>query len=314
MRHVICGGSGTLGREIARRLLEGENNEVVILSRCELKQKQMAQDFGRNPRLSFVIGDIRDPLCLSRVFRGADAVFHVAALKHVDSMELNPEECVRTNILGTMNVADAAEVAGVRYVVFSSTDKAVDPLNVYGMSKGISERILLNRNTQQTKTRFSVFRWGNIANSRGSILPSFIESIKKNEPVYITSTEMTRFWIKIEDAVSFMLENYTDASLDDAMIPPIKCAPLMSVVESLASLLGSHPRNLKIVQTGLRPGEKLHESLRSRFEGEPMESNMEKYAFSYVELFTFLGDVFGLVKTLRDRDAEEEEWVTECPF
>jgi UDP-N-acetylglucosamine 4,6-dehydratase len=258
MRVLILGGTGTLGTELTRRwLLEG--CEVTVFSRDELKQKQMAARMG-GPLLRFRLGDIRDRAALARAMVGMDIVFHVAALKHVDTLEEHPEESVATNIQGTINVADCAEAAGVGRVVFSSTDKAVSPINVYGMSKGISERILLQRNKAQSSTTYAVYRWGNVLGSRGSVLDTFKRTIQCEGKAYLTHPEMTRFWIRIEDAVDYMLKTYVAASRTDAMIPPIKAASVANLALSVARYLG-YGEHVKLEVTRIRPGEKLHESL-----------------------------------------------------
>lgn len=268
-RFLIVGGTGTLGRETTRRLLE-QGHEVVCVSRCELKQKETQAAF-KNSSLSFILGDIRDREKMMRVCRGYQAVFHFAALKHVEVMEDNPDESVKTNINGTMNVADACIENRVPHMVFSSTDKAVDPVNVYGFSKALSERILLQRNRVQRRTQFSVFRWGNVVGSRGSAILSFAQTLRDEGKAYITDPGMSRFWIKIEDAVEFMLSQYSTAPRDAVCIPPIKSASLPDVIEATASIIGVTSYQLKNV--GLRPGEKLHEALRSIHEVEPLESH-----------------------------------------
>lgn len=265
MKVLIAGGTGTLGRALTKRLLENEQTTVVCLSRDELKQKEMERDFRNHPRLHFCIGDIRDRSVLDRAFVGVDTIFHVAALKHVDTLELNPEESVKTNILGTMNIADAAVAAGVKYVVFSSTDKAVAPINAYGMSKGIAEKILFQRNATQSKTRFSVYRWGNVLSSRGSVIPNFVTALKEGREVPITDFRMSRFWLRIQDAVEFMSSTYSIASAHSPMIPPIKAAPVTEVVHALGELIGVVPMTKKVP---IRPGEKIHESLMPDFSSD----------------------------------------------
>lgn len=268
MRTVIIGGTGTLGKELTRQLIKKSKEPVVIFSRDELKQKEMASEF-KSDQVSYVLGDVRDRKALSRVFRENDTVFHVAAIKHVDTCELNPEECINTNVFGTVNVADIAMEKHVAYVAFSSTDKAVDPINIYGMCKGISEKILLNRNTQG-KTRFSVFRWGNVLGSRGSVIAPFIDSLISKSTVNLTHADMTRFWIPIDQAVKFMLEQYKSAPADAVLIPPIKAAPVADVAASIARIL--NVGDYKTVIIGKRPGEKLHEMLRSVTESKPLWS------------------------------------------
>jgi len=257
MKYLILGGTGTLGRALTEQLLSDDKTQsIVCLSRDELKQKETKAHF-KNDKLSFVLGDIRDPSTLWQAMTGIDTIFHVAALKHIDTLEMNPEESVRTNILGTCHVADCAIRAGVKHVVFSSTDKAVSPLNVYGMSKGISEKILLNRNKSQSGTRFSIYRWGNVLASRGSALHFFAKTLKDEGKAYITDTAMTRFWIKIEDAASFMIESYPRAS--GIMVPLMKSSAITTMIQAIAGLCGVSEYEEVVV--GLRPGEKIHESI-----------------------------------------------------
>lgn len=196
---------------------------------------------------------------------------------------MNPEESVKTNVLGTINIADAAIAAGVKHVIFSSTDKAVAPINAYGMSKGIAEKILFRRNQTQSTTRFSVYRWGNVCSSRGSVIPTFVSALKRGDEVPITDMRMSRFWIRIEDAVNYMLDTYTIASAHAPMIPPIKAAPVTEVVRALGDIIGVLPRTKKIP---IRPGEKLHESLTPDF-----SSDDPAYQFTHPELCNFLRDL-----------------------
>jgi len=259
-KYLVLGGTGTLGKQLVRYVLNKEPDSLIVcFSRDELKQKEMANEFKNNPKISFVLGDIRDRDSLHRVCSGVDAIFHFAALKHIDSIEHNPEESIKTNVVATVNVADVAIQCGVKHVVFSSTDKAVDPINVYGMCKGISEKLLLRRNETQSITRFSVFRWGNVVSSRGSVIPLFVDKIKNGFSVPVTDVNMTRFWIRIESAVSYLFDNYKFAATDRAMIPPIKAASLTRVVNVIGSLLGHDCVTISSVP--IRPGEKLHESM-----------------------------------------------------
>lgn len=255
-KFVILGGTGTLGSALARELLKKKANRVLCFSRDELKQKELASKL-QNKNLMFCLGDIRDLASVKAAVAGAHAVFHVAALKHIDALEANPEESVKTNILGTMNVADACIEAGVKYVVFSSTDKAVSPINVYGHSKAISERILLRKNEIQKGTKFSVFRWGNVLASRGSVIPIFLKTLQTEKNAYLTHPDMTRFWVRIEDAVRCMLDNYESAT--DVVIPKMKAAYVSRVIASCARVLGIN--EYKVISCGMRPGEKIHEEI-----------------------------------------------------
>lgn len=242
---TIVGGTGTLGTELIRQL--GVGHQVRCVSRCELKQKELKSRF---PHVETYLGDIRDRDSLKRPFRGADAVFHVAALKHIDVLEGNIEECVKTNILGTINVCEAAQ--DVKHLVFSSTDKAVSPINVYGMCKGISEKIVHSYGGV-------VYRWANIIGSRGAATHYFRDAVKSDLPVNLTHPDMTRFWITIEEAVKFVLDTFQKPeSKNSVMIPSMKAAPVVDIINAYGLIYGKAP-NIKISE--IRPGEKIHESI-----------------------------------------------------
>jgi UDP-N-acetylglucosamine 4,6-dehydratase len=256
MKIVIVGGTGTLGTCLVEKL--HVEHEITVLSRDELKQQEMRRRF---PTVRFVLGDIRDKESLKYAFLGADTVFHVAALKHVDVLEANPTEAIKTNVLGTINVAEVAMAQGVKHVVFSSTDKAVLAINTYGMTKALSERYLLSLNGRQEQTRFAVYRWGNVLGSRGSVIHTFAECLKGDGHIRITDPRMTRFWIHIEDAVDFMIRSYQDAALDQPMVPKMKAASVLEIAQTMAKLLGR--KDMKMSFVGMRPGEKIHETLLS---------------------------------------------------
>lgn len=289
MKTVILGATGTLGRETIKQLLAqyDQNHEIVCVSRDELKQKELMREYKHEKRLSFSLGDIRDIDFLNRVLFCATTVFHFAALKHVDLMELNPEESIKTNLLGSINVAEAAQNNNVKHVVFSSTDKAVDPINAYGMCKGLAEKVFLNRN-QKHGTKFSVFRWGNVVGSRGSIIPEFARMIRDGRTVGITNEFMTRFFIRIEDAVSFMLGNYKNAPHDKPMIPKMKATDIVSVIHAIKEILGYDKVEMKHI--GLRPGEKIHESLWSVHDENHINS-LTHHNFTQEELIELIKPV-----------------------
>lgn len=287
MKYLVLGGTGTLGKAIVRRLLCEYEPQIICLSRCELKQKEMQVEFKNDKRLSFKLGDIRDVNTLYSAAQDVNTIFHVAALKHIEVSEENPEESIKTNIQGTLNVADVAYQAGVKHVIFSSTDKAVDPINVYGMCKGISEKLLLRRNEIQTRTRFSVYRWGNVLASRGSVIKSFVDSLKQDHRVSITHPDMTRFWIRIEDAVDFIFKTYPTDPGNEVLIPPIKTASLSSLVAVLADIIGVN--DYSVNYTGLRLGEKVHENLRSLHTPYPLDSKTSP-SYSMPELRDLLTD------------------------
>ncbi len=256
---LILGGTGTLGRALVRTLShEYPGINISVLSRDEHKQAHMRREF---PKVRFIIGDIRD--LDQRHFVKQDIVFHVAALKHVDGCEANVGECIKTNVLGTMNAADAAIAAGVRHFIFSSTDKAVDPINTYGYSKALSEKVLISYNKLNLGTKFSIYRWGNVLGSQGSVIPIFAETLRKERAAYITHQSMTRYWLPIDWAVRFMLRTFPDARTDRAMIcPNMKSASVLNIVKAVASIVGVP--QYRVAPTGVRPGEKIHEVMESQ--------------------------------------------------
>jgi UDP-N-acetylglucosamine 4,6-dehydratase len=255
MRSVlIIGGTGTLGRALLNRF---DPNKVIVFSRDELKQHELRREY---PGVECILGDIRYKQSIAKCYsHPIQKVFHVAALKHVDILEKNPEEAYRTNVLGTINSGELAKERNVKEFYFSSTDKAVLPINVYGMTKAISERYLLNQNEnkQPFQTRFNVYRWGNILGSRGSVIALFAKSIQEKSKVYITDKRMTRFWLKIDDAVDYMLSN---VSLYKPCFPKMKSAPILAIAEAVATVIGKH---YSVQEIGIRPGEKLHECIHS---------------------------------------------------
>jgi UDP-N-acetylglucosamine 4,6-dehydratase len=257
MPYVILGGTGTLGREIVRQLTaKRADAKITVFSRDEAKQQDMRKAF---PKVRYILGDIRDKASVLKAMEGATTVFHVAALKHLDVIEDNVSEAIRTNITGTINAAEAAIEAKVPRFVFSSTDKAVDPANVYGHTKAIGERYLLRLNSIQDHTRFSVFRWANVVGFRGSVLHYFAQTLREKNEASITDAAMTRYWIRIEDAVKFMLGNYGHAPLGAPMIPPMKAASVVRLADSVARAVGAAGYTLNMV--GVRAGEKIHEAI-----------------------------------------------------
>jgi FlaA1/EpsC-like NDP-sugar epimerase len=218
----------------------------------------MAKEFN-SKKLKFLLGDVRDFNSVSSAMLCVDVAFHVAALKRVPELEWNPDEAIKTNLIGTIKVADAAIQNKVRHVIFSSTDKAVLPINAYGMSKSLAEKVLFQRNRVQSITKFTVYRWGNIIGSRGSVIPDFVRTLKTQKRALITHPQMSRFWLTIEQAAKFVLDTYEDAPWHKPNIPPVKSAKTVEVIHAVAELLGV--KDYKIDVAGIRPGEKLHEAL-----------------------------------------------------
>jgi UDP-N-acetylglucosamine 4,6-dehydratase len=273
MRYLILGATGTLGRAMTKELLkENDTYQIRCLSRDELKQSEFLKEFD-DPRIEMVLGDIRDREGIKRHFKGIDVVFHFAALKRIPEMERQPLESLKTNVLGTINAAECALEYGVEHFMFSSTDKAALPINTYGASKFLAEKILTNLN-ELGETNFSVYRWGNILASRGSVVFAFKDTIEAAAPAHITHEDMTRFWLKIEDAVKFVLDTYTARS-NEVRVPEMKSAKVLDVLGAVAKRFGKDPE-YKVV--GLRPGEKIHEHILFK-EGEEISSQTsERYS------------------------------------
>lgn len=261
MKVAVIGGTGTLGTEIIRQLSQSTKHyQIICISRDELKQQNLKSQF---PKVKFVLADIKDKSSLQYALRGVETVFHTAALKHVDVLEENPVEAIKTNVLGTVNVAEVSMEMGIRKVVFSSTDKAVVPINTYGYTKAMAEKYLFSLNKSQSVTEFAVYRWGNVIGSRGSVVHSFKRTLFENGLIYLTHKEMTRFWIKIEDAVRFMVKTYEYASVHEPMIPDMKASTVLDLARAMADLFDC---KFEYVEIGLRPGEKIHECLTSSHE------------------------------------------------
>lgn len=255
MRAAILGGTGTLGTALLERL--HEEHDVLCFSRGELAQSQLKKRF---PGVEFQIGDVRDQRAVRQAVRGADAVFLLAAIKHIDIAEMNPLEAIKTNVLGAVAVAEEAIAARVPYVMFSNTDKAVLPISTYGYTKALAQNYLLALN-REGSTRFSVFNWGNVLASRGSVIQTFVKALLADEPITVTDARMSRFWILIESAADFILDTFKGAPTDRALIPPIKGATVLRIVESLARVLLI--RDYRVSFTGLRGVEKIYEVLES---------------------------------------------------
>jgi len=255
---LITGGTGSFGRRFVRRVLdEHAPSRVAILSRDELKQYEFANDLGNDPRVRFFIGDVRDPGRLWRAFDGVEIVVHAAALKHIPVAEYNPFEAIKTNINGAQNVIDAALDRGVKRVIALSTDKASSPINLYGATKLVSDKLFIAANAYAgaKPTRFAVVRYGNVAGSRGSVIPLFRRLAPANV-LPITDERMTRFWITLDQGVDFVIESLERMHGGELFVPKL---PSMRVVDAARAI--APDARLEIV--GIRPGEKLHEQMIS---------------------------------------------------
>ncbi len=272
MRYLLIGGTGTLGAALVARLVA--KHEVIVFSRGELAQKDLAAKF---PTVRMVLGDVRDQAAVTGAFQRylPDVVFLLAAIKHVDMAETNPLEAIKTNVMGAVNVAAAAHAFPPGRVVYSNTDKAVLPITTYGYTKAIAQNYLLAQNVIGSRTRYSAFNWGNIIASRGSVIQTFVDCLARGEDVPVTDPRMSRFWLTIDAAADFMLANFHGAPVDSAMIPPIRGAPVINVIASIARIVGVKNYNLRT--TGLRGTEKIHEVLMSTHEGCLRSDNCEQF-------------------------------------
>ena len=254
---LITGGTGSFGNAFARLTLQKFNPErLVIFSRDEMKQWEMAKEFEDDPRVRFFIGDVRDERRLHRALEGVDYVVHAAATKIVPTAEYNPFECIKTNVNGAMNVIDACIDQGVKRVVALSTDKASSPVNLYGASKLASDKLFVASNSSYAanhETRFSVVRYGNVMGSRGSVIPFFM-SKKESRFLPITDMRMTRFMISLEQGVELVWHAFADMVGGEIYVKKIPSMKITDVAEALAP-----GANLEII--GIRPGEKLHEQM-----------------------------------------------------
>lgn len=252
---LITGGTGSFGKKYTEIILSKyKPNKIIIYSRDELKQYEMGQEF-TDPCMRYFIGDVRDGSRLKEAMDGVDFVIHAAALKHVPVAEYNPMECIKTNINGAQNVIEAAIACGVDKVIALSTDKAANPINLYGATKLASDKLFVAANNMvgSRKTRFSVVRYGNVTGSRGSVIPFFKKLLDEGATeLPITDEKMTRFLITLEDGVNFVLKNFERMYGGEIFIPKI---PSMYMTELAKAIAPNVPH--KII--GIRPGEKLHE-------------------------------------------------------
>lgn len=255
---LITGGTGSLGKKLTEIMLrEHHPKKLVIFSRDELKQHEMQISGFDDPSLRYFIGDVRDVTRLRRAFTGVDVVIHAAALKQVPACEYNPIEAVRTNVDGARNIIDAAIDTGVKTVMALSTDKAVNPVNLYGATKMVAEKLFVQANAYSGSgpTRFSCVRYGNVVASRGSVIPLFLEQ-RKNGKITVTDARMTRFWLTLDKAARFVLSCTEQMRGGEVFVPKIPSMNIMDLAKAMAP-------NCKVEEIGIRPGEKLHEVLVS---------------------------------------------------
>jgi UDP-glucose 4-epimerase len=262
---LITGGSGSFGNAVLRRFLNSDLREIRIFSRDEKKQDDMRKRYD-DPKLKFYMGDVRDQRSVEAAMRGVDYCYHAAALKQVPSCEFHPMEAVRTNVLGTENVLDAAIRAGVKRVVCLSTDKAVYPINAMGISKAMMEKVMVaaSRNLEGTGTVICGTRYGNVMASRGSVIPLFVEQVLARKPITITDPAMTRFMMTLDDAVELVQYAFERGSNGDIFVQKAPAATVEVLTRAILSLMDCTEHEVRVI--GTRHGEKLYEALLSREE------------------------------------------------
>ena len=264
-RILITGGTGSWANELITQLLENHfPQEIIVYSRGEQKQVEMKHKFSGNPLIKYVIGDVRDKERLEIVTRGVDYIFHMAALKHVPVCEENPWDTVLTNIYGTQNVIDVSIKNNVKKVIHISTDKAVDPLNLYGVTKQCSEKLIIAANHHSKNTRFVCVRGGNVIGSAGSVIPLFKEQIKKNNEITITDERMTRFFLTLKQAIKLVFKSIENSIGGEVFVLKMPSSKITDLAEVMVESLGDSETKVKNI--GIRPGEKIDEVLVSRYE------------------------------------------------
>lgn len=262
---MITGGTGSFGQTVLKRFLDKDVREIRIFSRDEKKQEDMRIAFN-HPKLRFYIGDVRDEASVRQAMKGVNYVFHAAALKQVPSCEFYPMEALRTNVMGTENVLNAATDSGVERVVVLSTDKAVYPINAMGISKAMAEKVTVAkaRLQQVGETVFCATRYGNVMASRGSVIPLFVSQLKEGRPLTVTDPNMTRFLMSLEDSVDLVLYAFTHGQQGDIFVQKAPASTVGDLAQALKELFGQSEKQAQVI--GTRHGEKLCESLISREE------------------------------------------------
>ena len=262
---LITGGTGSFGNAVLRRFLNSNLREIRIFSRDEKKQDDMRKRYN-HPKLRFYIGDVRDANSVAAAMRRVDYVFHAAALKQVPSCEFHPMEAVRTNVLGTENVLNAAVAAGVKRVICLSTDKAVYPINAMGISKAMMEKVMVaaSRNLEGTGTVICGTRYGNVMASRGSVIPLFVDQVLAGKPITVTDPSMTRFMMTLADAVDLVLYAFEHGNNGDIFVQKAPAATVQVLTQAILALMRRAEH--EVHQIGTRHGEKLYEALLSREE------------------------------------------------
>jgi UDP-N-acetylglucosamine 4,6-dehydratase len=271
---LITGGTGSWGQELTRNLLETNPKEIRIFSRNEFTQVDLKRKFN-DPKLTFIIGDVRDFDAVYEACQNVDFVFHLAALKHVPICEYQPTEALKTNVLGTQNIIKASIMQGVEKVIDVSTDKAVDPINFYGMTKAIGEKLIIKANDMSEKTRFVCIRGGNVLGTNGSVVPLFKQQIVEGKEITLTDVDMTRFFLTVPEAIQLLLKATAVAIGGETFVMKMPACKIIDLIQVLKNIFGGAHSPIKDI--GIRPGEKLHEVLISLSESPNSYKYDEQY-------------------------------------
>ncbi|MDG0814687.1 SDR family NAD(P)-dependent oxidoreductase [Cohnella rhizosphaerae] len=272
-RILVTGGTGSWGHELVRQLLTLGPKEIIVYSRSESSQVAMSREF-EDPRLTFFIGDVRDREALSKACQGVDILFHLAALKHVPVCEIQPYEALKTNVLGTQNVVEAAIENKVGRVINISTDKAANPSNFYGMTKAIGEKLIVYANLLKSDTKFVCVRGGNVLGTNGSVIHLFMDHIKNRGQVNLTHRDMTRFFLTLQDAIKLLFKAVEVSVGGEIFVMKMPTCRIVDLAEVLMDAMG---RSAEIVETGVRPGEKLDEILLTEYESQSTVEYDDEY-------------------------------------
>ena len=266
---MITGGTGSFGNAVLRRFLKTDIKEIRIFSRDEKKQDDMRHEYQANypevvGKIKFYIGDVRNRSTLKSAMRGVDYIFHAAALKQVPSCEFFPMEAVKTNVIGTDNVLDAAIDAGVKCVICLSTDKAAYPINAMGISKALEEKVAVAKSRNSLGTKICCTRYGNVMCSRGSVIPLWIDQIRNGQPITLTEPSMTRFIMSLDEAVDLVLFAFEHGQNGDILVQKAPACTIQTQAEAVCELFGGKKEDIKVI--GIRHGEKLYETLLTKEE------------------------------------------------
>lgn len=308
---VVTGGTGSIGSEVFRRVLLLSPKEVRIFSRDEYKQHQLKLKYNKYKNVKYIIGDVRDLESVMTVTRGADIIFHVAALKHVPISEEMPEEFVKTNIKGALNIKKSALANNVPLVVAISSDKAVDSSNVMGFTKAIQEKVFIShflQNKEKSSTKFIIVRFGNVNGTKGSLFPIIYHQLKNNLPITITNPKMTRFFMSPDEAVDLIFWAAANGKQGEIIIKRMKAAEIGRFIERF--IKNSGIKASKITNIGIRVGEKMHESLISEVELSRMK---EKSGYYIISPYTHSQIEENILTTRPDIQKRMELFRSDCP-